>query len=210
MVEDKDKGGRKKADELDLEEIEALIEAAKRESTGAFPKSPVKESSVPETGGQILERAAEFQLRQKPGIGVSPPGLPPRKPQHAADLESILSELALKRDEVKEAKVLPKEAIPVSFEAMVPGPMASTEIPLEQFSNVRMNVKVVLGRTKMYVEDILKLGPGSVIQLDKFAGEPLDILVNDRLVARGEILVLSDNFCIRITEFVTSEQRSGS
>lgn len=76
------------------------------------------------------------------------------------------------------------------------------EVALDLLRDVDLDVKVVLGRSQLYVEDILKLRSGSVIELDKLAGDPLDILVNDRLVARGEVLVLNDNFCIRITEIV--------
>jgi flagellar motor switch protein FliN/FliY len=82
------------------------------------------------------------------------------------------------------------------------GGAASGEVAIDLLRDVDLDVKVVLGRSQMYVEDILKLRSGSVIELDKLAGDPLDILVNDRLVARGEVLVLNDNFCIRITEIV--------
>jgi flagellar motor switch protein FliN/FliY len=60
----------------------------------------------------------------------------------------------------------------------------------------------------MYIEDILKLGKDAVVELDKLAGDPLDILVNDKLVAQGEVLVLNENFCIRITRIVSPDERS--
>ncbi len=74
---------------------------------------------------------------------------------------------------------------------------------LELLRDVDLNVKIELGRTHMLVEDVLKLGEGSVVELDKLAGDPVDVYVNDRLVARGEVLVLNDNFCIRISEIVS-------
>ena len=58
------------------------------------------------------------------------------------------------------------------------------------------------GRTRMFVEDVLKLGDGAVVELDKLAGDPVDVYVNDRKVAKGEVLVLNDNFCVRINEIV--------
>ena len=58
----------------------------------------------------------------------------------------------------------------------------------------------------LLVEDVLKLSSGSVVELDKLAGDPVDIYVNQRLVARGEVLVLNDNFCIRISEIVANLQ----
>lgn len=76
------------------------------------------------------------------------------------------------------------------------------ESPIDILKDVDVNVKIELGRAKMYVEDVLKIREGSVIELDKLAGDPVDIYVNDRLVARGEVLVLNDNFCVRINQIV--------
>lgn len=73
---------------------------------------------------------------------------------------------------------------------------------IELLSDVDLQVSIELGRTQMLVEDVLKLAPGSVVELDKLAGDPVDVYVNHRLVARGEVLVLNDNFCIRISEII--------
>ncbi len=73
---------------------------------------------------------------------------------------------------------------------------------LEMLGDVELDVSVELGRTEMLVEDVLRLSEGSVLELDKLAGDPVDVFVNHRLVARGEVLVLNDNFCIRISEIV--------
>jgi len=74
---------------------------------------------------------------------------------------------------------------------------------IELLKDVDLNVKIELGRAKMYVEDVLKLTEGSVVELDKLAGDPVDILVNERLVARGEVLVLNENFCVRVNQIVS-------
>jgi flagellar motor switch protein FliN/FliY len=71
-------------------------------------------------------------------------------------------------------------------------------------------VKIELGRTRMLVEDVLRLGEGSVVELDKLAGDPVDVYVNDRRVARGEVLVLNDNFCVRINEILAPVGSEGS
>jgi flagellar motor switch protein FliN/FliY len=68
--------------------------------------------------------------------------------------------------------------------------------------DVNLKVKVELGRTMMYVEDVLRLNENSIIELDKLAGDPVDIFVNDRPVARGEVLVVNDNFCVRVSEII--------
>jgi len=72
-------------------------------------------------------------------------------------------------------------------------------------SDVKLRVKIELGRTRMLVEEVLKLGEGSVVELDKLAGDPVDVYANDRLVARGEVLVLDDSFCVRINEVITRD-----
>ena len=73
---------------------------------------------------------------------------------------------------------------------------------IDLLRDVDLNVKIELGRSKMLVEDVLKLAEGSVVELDKLAGDPVDVFVNDRLVARGEVLVLNDAFFVRVNEIV--------
>jgi flagellar motor switch protein FliN/FliY len=72
--------------------------------------------------------------------------------------------------------------------------------PLELLSDVEMGVTVELGRTRMLLRDILQLAPGSVVELDRAAGSPVDVLVNDTLIARGEVVVIDEEFGIRVTE----------
>lgn len=74
---------------------------------------------------------------------------------------------------------------------------------LELLDDVELDVTVELGRAEMYIEDVLRLGVGSVVELDKLAGDPVEIYVNAQLVARGEVLVLNDNFCVRINDIVS-------
>jgi flagellar motor switch protein FliN/FliY len=80
---------------------------------------------------------------------------------------------------------------------------------IDLLRDVELNVKIELGRSRMLVEDVLKLGDGSVVELDKLAGDPVDVFVNDRLVARGEVLVLNDNFCVRVNEIVAGVKEEG-
>jgi flagellar motor switch protein FliN/FliY len=64
-----------------------------------------------------------------------------------------------------------------------------------------------MGRTKMLINDLLQIGQGSVIELNRLAGEPLDILVNNRLIARGEVVVVNEKFGIRITDIISPLER---
>lgn len=74
---------------------------------------------------------------------------------------------------------------------------------IDLLKDVGLQVKIELGRSRMLVEDVLRLGEGSVVELDKLAGDPVDVYVNDRLVVRGEVLVLNDNFCVRVNEIIS-------
>jgi flagellar motor switch protein FliN/FliY len=84
------------------------------------------------------------------------------------------------------------------------GDGSTGEMPagISLLADVNLNVKIELGRTRMLVENVLRLVEGSVVELDKLAGDPVDVFVNDRHVARGEVLVLNDNFCVRISEII--------
>ena len=73
--------------------------------------------------------------------------------------------------------------------------------------DIPLEVTVQLGRTNMLVNDLLKLGQGSVIELDKMAGETLEILANQKLVARGEVVVINEKFGIRVTEIISPMER---
>ena len=93
-----------------------------------------------------------------------------------------------------------------SFQQVMREAQASS---IDLLRDVDLNVKIELGRSRMLVEDVLKLGEGSVVELDKLAGDPVDVFVNERLVARGEVLVLNDNFCVRINEIVAGVKEEG-
>ncbi len=73
--------------------------------------------------------------------------------------------------------------------------------------DIPLKVTVELGRSKMVVSDLLNLGQGSVIELSKLAGEPLEVLVNDKLVARGEAVVVNEKFGVRLTDIISPTER---
>jgi flagellar motor switch protein FliN len=86
-------------------------------------------------------------------------------------------------------------------------PSEASSRRLDLLLDVPLDVTVELGRARMSIQDLLALSPGSVIELDKMAGEPLDIVVNGRLIARGEAVVVNDRFGIRITDIVSKSER---
>ena len=98
----------------------------------------------------------------------------------------------------------PPGAQPMSLPDLEAGSEADDPFKsIELLKDVGLQVKIELGRSRMLIEDVLRLGEGSVVELDKLAGDPVDVYVNDRLVARGEVLVLNDNFCVRVNEIVS-------
>jgi flagellar motor switch protein FliN/FliY len=90
-----------------------------------------------------------------------------------------------------------------------PGPHSSDASGIGVLGDVSLQVRIELGRTKMLVEDVLKLNADSVVELDKAAGDPVDIYVNGRRIARGEVLVLNENFCVRVSEILESFDATG-
>jgi len=81
------------------------------------------------------------------------------------------------------------------------------ERSIDLLMDVNLPISIELGRTKMAISDILALGPGSVVELNKLAGEPVDLLVNYKIVARGEVVVIDENFGVRITQLLSAEER---
>lgn len=78
---------------------------------------------------------------------------------------------------------------------------------LDLLMDIPLEISVELGRVKMLVKDVVELGTGSIVEIDKAAGEPVDVMVNGRLVARGEVVVIEDNFGVRLTEILNPQER---
>ncbi|AGL49605.1 chemotaxis protein CheC [Thermotoga maritima MSB8] len=117
------------------------------------------------------------------------------------------SEAAEKKEKKEEKKV---KVEPVEFAELKPSETRKTEVPsdkLELLLDIPLKVTVELGRTRMTLKRVLEMIPGSIIELDKLTGEPVDILVNGKLIARGEVVVIDENFGVRITEIVSPKER---
>jgi len=134
------------------------------------------------------------------------------KPIHLYDAE-VLKRIAGQRTgkereviEEKKTKVAPAEFPDLK-------PTVTSELPsvpmekLELLLDIPLKVTVELGRTRMTLKQVLEMVPGSIVELDKLTGEPVDILVNGKLVARGEVVVIDENFGVRITEIVSPKER---
>jgi flagellar motor switch protein FliN/FliY len=87
------------------------------------------------------------------------------------------------------------------------GPMEKGKGNFELLLDIPLEITAELGRAKMIINDLLQLGQGSVIELNKLAGEPLEILVNQKLIARGEVVVVNEKFGIRLTDVISPLER---
>ncbi|MDA3959399.1 MAG: flagellar motor switch protein FliN [Planctomycetota bacterium] len=103
-------------------------------------------------------------------------------------------------DEVKAAE------FPDLEQAVGEGGVAGTP-NLDLIRDIGVTLRVELGRTDMMIAEVLELSPGQVIELDKLAGEPLDIMINDKLLARGEVVVVDEKFGVRITSILDPRSR---
>ena len=96
------------------------------------------------------------------------------------------------------------EALDEAGKSAVPSGKAKS---LDLILDIPLTVSVELGRSKMLINDLLQLGQGSVIELTKLVGEPLEVLVNQKLVARGEVVVVNEKFGVRLTDIVSPMER---
>lgn len=133
--------------------------------------------------------------------------LPKEEPVSVSSEKSQFQEEPKREEKEEKAKV---KAQPVEFAEFRRKSEPQGRGNLELLFDVTLPLVVELGRTRLSVREILDLGPGSIIELDKLAGEPVDLYVNDVLFARGEVVVIEENFGIRITEIVSPEERMRS
>ena len=166
------------------------------------PDAPAATAEVPAPTASASAQDAAPPGAADPFAGIASSDLP--------ELDQSAIDELLKQANFEDPSALPAAtaaaAMPDTSNFELPNfqqAMADAQVSsIDLLRDVELNVKIELGRSRMLVEDVLKLGEGSVVELDKLAGDPVDVFVNDRLVARGEVLVLNDNFCVRVNEIV--------
>jgi len=123
-----------------------------------------------------------------------------------ASIESLLNEAQSALSSVDEPGApLPPGVKAFEFQDLFGAQPANEQASLDLLNDVQLDLKIELGRTQMHLEDVLRLKQGAVVTLDKLAGDPVDIYANGRLIARGEVLVLNDNFCVRVAELIAGD-----
>lgn len=115
-------------------------------------------------------------------------------------LDNLADQLAAESDGAAAVK-------PEGVEAEAAGDVDLKDRNLQMILDIPLKVTVELGRTKMPVSELLNLTQGSVIELSKLAGEPLEVLVNDKLIARGEAVVVNEKFGVRLTDIISQAER---
>lgn len=195
---------------LDQKEIEALVGGVGAPKPAPSAQSPPAQDDDKLLGQDDIERLlsqagrappppkAAASREQKPDLAPMEQDVP------QGDIECLLrqAEQALASIDAPAEHVPPSSVTSFRLEEFSGAPPSTETATLDLIRDVELDLRIELGRTHMYLEDVLRLRRGSVVPLDKLAGDPVDIFVNGRLIARGEVLVLNDNFCVRVAELL--------
>jgi flagellar motor switch protein FliN/FliY len=183
-------------DQLDPAEVEALLNSA----GGGPAASGSGKAAAPVPSSQPVPASDIDALLRDQGRGGTTAGNPEALLERAAaDLAAAVA------PDMKAPGHRPDPAVgatPFEFRSFEEAALAGAGGDLGNLKDVELDLRIELGRTELLIEEVLKLREGSVVALDKLAGDPVDVLVNGRLIARGEVLVLNDNFCVRIAEIL--------
>ena len=185
---------------LSQDDIEKLLSQQPGPAAQAAKPAPPADASQAQNGEDPRPT-----LGAETFTGPLPEPLPGEGSMAEKDIEFILNqaEKALESINSSANNVLPQGVSAFRLQDFGGAPASTETATLDLVRDVELNLKIELGRTHMYLEDVLKLRKGSVVPLDKLAGDPVDVFVNGCLIARGEVLVLNDNFCIRVAELIT-------
>ncbi len=192
---------------IDQAELDALVkqleqaDSAKPQAASAGPVAPAQPA------GAAAQPAAVVSAAQTP---VAEPATPMAVSDQPAEAPAPVEPVARPAVLGAQVRTPPTEAAaPLEVPDLARAAGQDQSLAIDLLDDVELDVKVELGRAQMYIEDVLRLGEGSVIELDKLAGDPVDIYVNERLMARGEVLVLNENFCVRINDIMSPDPEAG-
>ncbi len=167
----------------------------------AMPSAPATTplGAPPSTAFQEFSVAAEHE---EPRMAE-----PTMSPRDAAELLRQ-AEMAVESMRSPPVDALPSGAAPFQLAELQDAAVTAEPANLDLIRDVELNLKIELGRTQMSLEDVLKLRKGSVVALDKLAGEPVDVYANGRLIARGEVLILDESFSVRVVELTAGVNKA--
>lgn len=127
--------------------------------------------------------------------------------EDSGDMETFDAEKEMMEALAQEAPAKIESSVQTQAPPVVSETNASGNPNLDRILDIPLLLSAQLGSTRMLIKDLLQLGPGSIVELDKLAGEPLEILVNERLVARGEVVMVNEKFAIRLTDVISPMER---
>jgi flagellar motor switch protein FliN/FliY len=153
--------------------------------------------------------AEEATPREQNPEGAQAAGIPAdqgKAPEAGAEAADVQKETDKKADDGNGGKAK-DEAQAAQFSPVQDSKKTTVQRGLDFILDIPLQVTVELGRTQMLVDDLLQLGQGSVVELSKLAGEPMEILVNQKLIARGEVVVVNEKFGVRLTDIISPLER---
>lgn len=204
-------------DQMGQDEIEELLRQAKSGDAAPAPQASAASENLEALDQSEIEalfsggssEAPKPKPQAAPAAAATKPA-PAPTPQPAAaehdDMEYLLNQAEAALASLNSPNEnMPEGIAPFTLRDFGGSPASSEKATIDLVRDVELEVKIELGQADMYLEDVLQMKKGSVVPLDKLAGDPVDIFVNGRLIARGEVLILNDNFCVRITELIVGD-----
>ncbi|MBW9170626.1 flagellar motor switch phosphatase FliY [Clostridium estertheticum] len=200
----------------DIGENEQVVQVAFKMTIGTLVDSVIMQVLPIETAKKIVaimmgtEASDKAEEVVEPKIETKTPEAKPKATDSVPQYESNSAkaspepEYYAKPIERQEPQVEVRKA---AFQPLKKAPLYNNPRNIDLILDVQLEISVVLGKTKKNIRDILNLGTGSLIELDKLAEEPVDILVNGKKVAYGEVVVVDENFGVRITSIISGEER---
>ncbi len=207
--------GGDESEQLSQDELDRLMNEAKQ-GTAPLEEKPTEPaastSDQSDDPGDLLDPGEIEKLLNARDTGDSAAAPAESRPTAAPASSGTATEQLLQQAEEGLAAAISSEgggmgvpagnAQPFSFEEFSKSGGGSESVAIKTLHDVELDIRIELGRTELLIDEVLQLRDGSVVPLDKLAGDPVDVIVNERLIARGEVLVLNDNFCVRITEIL--------
>lgn len=187
---------------LQQDEIEALLGGGGGGGKSAPAPKPAAPAPKPAAAPAATATAAPASPTnvKVPTHGSSPPPV-----SLGSDINVLLEQAERAISSIDEPVANSSNALPFNLADFSGSTPSSERTSLDLLRDVELELKIELGRTRMPLEEMMKLKSGSVVALDKLAGDPVDIYVNGRMIARGEVLVFNDNFCVRVAELISGD-----
>ncbi|MGH4121143.1 flagellar motor switch phosphatase FliY [Clostridium sp.] len=192
-----------------IDENEEIVQVAFKITIGELIDSVIMQVLPTETAKKIVAIMMGTEETKAPKVESTPTPVPApvtEVPQYAPTYNNVQPEPEYepKTIERQQPQVEVRQA---EFKPLTKAPVYNATRNIDLILDVPLEISVVLGKTKKNIRDILNLGTGSLIELDKLAEEPVDILVNGKKVAYGEVVVVDENFGVRITSIISGEER---